>query len=87
MSPAPAHPRTTQVICNEDQLRSLLANPHIGVLFFMPGVTDMVRVNGRATLSDDTELPAPSPIQGEAFDAEQNYRERNERHRSRVGLY
>ncbi|MBS0446747.1 MAG: pyridoxamine 5'-phosphate oxidase family protein [Proteobacteria bacterium] len=31
-----------------DTLRNLLANPHVGLLFVVPGVTDTFRVNGRA---------------------------------------
>ncbi len=31
-------------------------NPHVGFLFMIPGVNDTVRVNGRATIVDKTEL-------------------------------
>lgn len=47
-----------------DTLRNVLANPHIGILFFVPGVTDTFRVNGRATIVVDAELLAPSAVQG-----------------------
>jgi PPOX class probable FMN-dependent enzyme len=47
-----------------DSLRNMLANPHIGVLFFVPGVTDTFRVNGRATLTVDAELLSPSAVEG-----------------------
>lgn len=47
-----------------DSLRNMLANPHIGVLFFVPGITDTFRVNGRATLTADAELLAPSTVEG-----------------------
>ena len=47
-----------------DSLRNMLANPHIGLLFFVPGVTDTFRVNGRATLTSDSELLAPSSVEG-----------------------
>lgn len=47
-----------------DSLRNILANPHIGVLFFIPGVTDTFRVNGRATITVDPELLAPSAVEG-----------------------
>src|SRR5262245_41846132 len=33
-----------------DSLRNVLANPHVGLLFVLPGVGDTLRVNGRATL-------------------------------------
>ena len=47
-----------------DSLRNMLANPHIGVLFFVPGVSDTFRVNGRATIIADQELLAPSAVEG-----------------------
>jgi PPOX class probable FMN-dependent enzyme len=31
-------------------------NPHVGLLFFIPGVNDTVRVNGTATIVDKQEL-------------------------------
>jgi len=47
-----------------DSLRNILANPHVGLLFFVPGVGDTFRVNGRATLVTDEELLAGSEIEG-----------------------
>ena len=47
-----------------DSLRNLLTNPHIGVLFFVPGVNDTFRVNGRATVITDQELLEPSAVEG-----------------------
>lgn len=32
------------------------ANPHVGLVFFIPGVNDTVRVNGRVTIVDREEL-------------------------------
>ncbi|MFO0616598.1 MAG: pyridoxamine 5'-phosphate oxidase family protein [Polyangiaceae bacterium] len=49
-----------------DSLRNILVNPHVGVLFFVPGVVDTFRVHGRATLTDDPELLAPSAVEGKA---------------------
>ena len=49
-----------------DSLRNMLANPHIGVLFFVPGVTDTFRVNGSATITVDTELLSPSAVEGKS---------------------
>lgn len=49
-----------------DSLRNMLANPHIGVLFFVPGVTDTFRVNGRASITTDAELLAPSAVEGKS---------------------
>jgi PPOX class probable FMN-dependent enzyme len=39
-----------------DSLRNILRNPHVGLLFLIPGVGDTLRVNGRATILTDTEL-------------------------------
>jgi PPOX class probable FMN-dependent enzyme len=47
-----------------DSLRNILQNPRVGLLFIIPGVTDTFRVNGRATLTDDTELLAESAVEG-----------------------
>ena len=47
-----------------DSLRNLLANPRIGLLFIVPGVTDTFRVNGRATLTTDATLLAPCAVEG-----------------------
>ena len=49
-----------------DSLRNILANPHIGLLFFVPGVGDTFRVNGRARLVTDEDLLAESEIEGKA---------------------
>jgi PPOX class probable FMN-dependent enzyme len=47
-----------------DSLRNILANPHVGLLFIVPGVTDTFRVNGRATITTDPELLAPCAVEG-----------------------
>jgi uncharacterized protein len=47
-----------------DSLRNMLTNPHIGLLFIVPGVTDTLRVNGRATLTTDAGLLAPCAVEG-----------------------
>ena len=47
-----------------DSLRNMLANPRIGLLFIVPGVTDTMRVNGRATITVDAELLAPCAVEG-----------------------
>ncbi len=41
-----------------DSLVNILHNPHVGLLFILPGVTDTFRVNGRATLIRDAALLA-----------------------------
>lgn len=47
-----------------DSLRNVLDNPHIGLLFVVPGVTDTFRVNGRATVTVDAGLLAPCAVEG-----------------------
>jgi uncharacterized protein len=47
-----------------DTLTNLLADPSIGLLFLIPGVGDSFRVNGRALITDDQELLAPSQVEG-----------------------
>lgn len=39
-----------------DTLRNLLHNPQVGVLFTIPGIHEIVRLKGTATLHDDPEL-------------------------------
>ena len=36
--------------------RNILVNPHVGVLFMIPGTTETLRVNGRASLTADAAL-------------------------------
>jgi uncharacterized protein len=47
-----------------DSLRNILQNPRVGLLFVIPGVADSFRVNGRATLTTDAALLAPSAAFG-----------------------
>jgi PPOX class probable FMN-dependent enzyme len=47
-----------------DTLRNILANPHVGLLFLVPGVTETFRVNGRAALVTDPDLLAPCAVEG-----------------------
>lgn len=47
-----------------DTLRNILKNPHVGVIFIVPGITDTFRVNGRATLTTDAALLAPCEVEG-----------------------
>jgi hypothetical protein len=47
-----------------DTLRNILSNPHVGLLFLVPGVGDTFRVNGRASIVDDPELLAGCAVEG-----------------------
>jgi len=47
-----------------DTLLNIVENPEIAVIFFVPGVDETLRVNGRARLSVDPELLALMAVQG-----------------------
>ncbi len=47
-----------------DSFRNVLANPHVALLFVIPGIGDTLRVNGRATPVADEELLALSTVEG-----------------------
>jgi uncharacterized protein len=47
-----------------DSLRNVMQNPHVALIFLIPGVTDTLRVNGRATIVTDAELLEPSAVEG-----------------------
>ncbi len=47
-----------------DSLRNIVRNPHVGLLFLVPGVGDTLRVNGRATIVTDAELLEPLAVEG-----------------------
>lgn len=47
-----------------DSLSNVLANPHAGLLFLVPGVDETLRVNGRAQVSTDPELLAALSLKG-----------------------
>lgn len=39
-----------------DTFKNILANPTVGLLFMIPGIAEILRINGRAELRDDPEL-------------------------------
>jgi PPOX class probable FMN-dependent enzyme len=45
-----------------DALRNVLANPHVGLLFVVPGHDDTLRVSGTAHISTDPELLEPMAV-------------------------
>ena len=47
-----------------DTLKNVLQRPRVGLLFFLPGIGDTFRVNGRATLTTDEALLAPCEVEG-----------------------
>ena len=44
-----------------DGMRNILANPHVGLLFIVPGREDTLRVNGRAWVTRDAALLSMVP--------------------------
>jgi uncharacterized protein len=49
-----------------DSMRNLVTDPRIALIFLIPGVSETVRVMGRATISTDPELCASFAMQGKA---------------------
>jgi hypothetical protein len=47
-----------------DGMRNLVENPHIGLIFMIPGREDTLRVNGRAWIVRDDDLLARMAVQG-----------------------
>ena len=47
-----------------DALRNLVENPHIGLLFMIPGIEETVRINGIARLSTDPALLSSMAVEG-----------------------
>jgi len=47
-----------------DTMLNIAANAHVGLLFYVPGSRETVRVNGRAEVTDDDALLEPSAMQG-----------------------
>lgn len=41
-----------------DSFRNILANPHVGLLFLIPGIEEALCINGGATITSDPELLA-----------------------------
>jgi len=47
-----------------DSLENILANPHVGLIFFLPGYQETLRVNGKARISTDPEMLAATTHAG-----------------------
>jgi len=47
-----------------DTMENILVNPAIGLIFFIPGVNETLRINGTAEISDDPELLARFAVDG-----------------------
>ncbi len=53
-------------VCNNriDSLRNIIANPHLALLFVVPGVGETLRVNGRGRISADAALLESFAVDG-----------------------
>ncbi len=47
-----------------DTLTNIIANPQVGLLFFVPGINETVRINGTAEVVDDPERLAALAVRG-----------------------
>ena len=47
-----------------DTIGNLLSSPGVGLIFFVPGVNETLRVNGRARITTDPALLEPCTVQG-----------------------
>ena len=46
-----------------DSFGNILASPGVGLIFFVPGINETLRINGRAEISQDPELLTPLAVQ------------------------
>lgn len=49
-----------------DSMANLFENPAIGMLILVPGMSEVLRVNGRGRVTDDARLLEPCAVQGRA---------------------
>lgn len=49
-----------------DSMQNILENPHVGLLFMVPGMCETLRVNGRARITTEEATLAPLAVQGKA---------------------
>src|SRR5437868_7921504 len=47
-----------------DSLQNILQNPHVGLLFLIPGMDETLRVNGSAVLVQDDDLLGKLAVDG-----------------------
>jgi PPOX class probable FMN-dependent enzyme len=48
-----------------DSLENVVGNPHVGLLFLVPGMDETLRVNGSAQLTTDVSLLEPLAVRGQ----------------------
>ncbi len=49
-----------------DSMQNVLADPRVALLCFLPGLNETLRINGRAEITTDPALLAPSAVRGKA---------------------
>lgn len=49
-----------------DSMRNILKNPNIGLLFFIPGLGETLRINGKASVIHDQELLEKMAVKGKS---------------------
>ncbi len=47
-----------------DTMRNILENPRVGMVLFVPGIDEVVRISGRAWITDDRSLLVPCAVNG-----------------------
>lgn len=47
-----------------DSMRNIIENPHVGLIFFVPGMNETLRVNGHAEITTDGGLLDPASVDG-----------------------
>ena len=47
-----------------DTLANIVENPNLGLIFFIPGFNDILRINGRGRIVDDTDILAGYAVKG-----------------------
>ena len=49
-----------------DSMSNIVENPNVGLLFFVPGMNETLRINGKARITDDPALLEPLSVRGRA---------------------
>jgi hypothetical protein len=49
-----------------DSLINILSNPHVGIIFIIPGLKETLRINGKAKLTQDRDLLVKYQIKGKS---------------------
>jgi hypothetical protein len=49
-----------------DSMRNILSNPRVGLIFFIPGLGETLRINGQATLIKDSKILESMAVKGKS---------------------